>query len=103
MNVYQSSLIGNEADEEEKAGFERIADVMIDPAVETCMKAGEEKQRLRPSWDQPIFVLNCLTHLQVCSLCHSWIIVHLMTSQSECPRSLLVHYEKASMAAGHYR
>ncbi|KAF4576413.1 Golgi transport complex subunit 6 [Pleurotus pulmonarius] len=64
MNVYQSSLIGNEADEEEKAGFERIADVMIDPAVETCVKAGKEKQRLRPSWDQPIFVLNCLTHLQ---------------------------------------
>ncbi len=76
MNVYQSSLIGNEADEEEKAGFERIADVMIDPAVETCVKAGKEKQRLRPSWDQPIFVLNCLTHLQVCYFCEL-ILVHM--------------------------
>jgi hypothetical protein len=29
-----------------------------------CVTAAEEKQRLRPAWDAPVFILNCLVYLQ---------------------------------------
>ena len=64
MAVYESSLVGDEKPDERDAGVKRILDVMVDPAVEMCSAASEEKQRLRPRWDQHVFVLNCLTHLQ---------------------------------------
>jgi len=64
MAVYESSLLGDEKPVERDAGFKRILDVMVDPAVEMCAAASEEKQRLRPQWDKHIFVLNCLTYLQ---------------------------------------
>ena len=68
MAVYDSSLLGDENPTERDAGFKRIADIMVDPAVEMCSAAGEEKQRLRPRWDKMVFMLNCLTYLQVCIL-----------------------------------
>lgn len=68
MAVYDSSLLGDENPTERDAGFKRIADIMVDPAAEMCSAAGEEKQRLRPRWDKMIFMLNCLTYLQVCAL-----------------------------------
>ncbi|KAF7966770.1 hypothetical protein HWV62_37065 [Athelia sp. TMB] len=52
MAVYDSSLLGDENPTERDAGFKRIADIMVDPAVEMCSAAGEEKQRLRPRWDK---------------------------------------------------
>ena len=64
MAVYESSLVGDEKSDERDAGGRRILDVMVDPAVEMCSAASEEKQRLRPRWDKHVFVLNCLTHLQ---------------------------------------
>lgn len=64
MIVYESSL-GDEKPTERDAGFKNILDVMVDPAVEMCSAASEEKQRLRARWDKHVFVLNCLTYLQV--------------------------------------
>ena len=64
MAVYESSLVGDEKPDERDAGVKRILDVMVNPAVEMCSAASEEKQRLRPRWDKHVFVLNCLTHLQ---------------------------------------
>ncbi|KAJ7630510.1 oligomeric Golgi complex subunit 6 [Roridomyces roridus] len=64
MNVYESSLLGDEGEEEQTAGFQRILDVTVDPAVEMCTNNSEEKKRLRPRWDREVYVLNCLSYLQ---------------------------------------
>ncbi|KAJ7655211.1 oligomeric Golgi complex subunit 6 [Mycena polygramma] len=64
MNVYESSLLGNEDEAEQTAGFQRILDVTVDPAVEFCVSNSEEKKRLRPRWDRDVYVLNCLSYLQ---------------------------------------
>lgn len=81
--VYQSSLLGDEhglaridhdhAPKEQDgnegtAGFQRILDVMVDPALQMCETAAEEKRRLRGGWDREVFGINCLTYLQVMSL-----------------------------------
>ncbi|KAF8662717.1 hypothetical protein AX16_001159 [Volvariella volvacea WC 439] len=63
VSVYQSSLLGDESDEEQIEGFRKISDMMVDPAIEMCATASEEKKRLRPQWDQPVFVLNCLSYV----------------------------------------
>jgi hypothetical protein len=84
MAVYESSLQGDEDPTERDAGFKRIFDVMVDPAVEMCSAASEEKQRLRGRWDKHVFVLNCLTYLQVkvflpeiwFALCSSLMVYH---------------------------
>ncbi|KAF7320183.1 Conserved oligomeric Golgi complex subunit 6 [Mycena kentingensis (nom. inval.)] len=64
MNVYESSLLGNEDEAEQAAGFQRILDVTVDPAVEWCISSGEWKKRQRPRWDRDVYVLNCLSYLQ---------------------------------------
>jgi hypothetical protein len=66
MTVYASSLLDDEDEEERAVGFQRILDVMVDPAVEMCMSVSEEKERIMPQWDGAVFVLNCLSYLQVC-------------------------------------
>lgn len=72
MTVYQSSLGDDELevkDEEDVspavAGFLKIGDVMVQPAVDICLSAAEGKKRLRPAWDGDVFVLNCLSYLLV--------------------------------------
>ncbi|KAG6875996.1 hypothetical protein C0992_001494, partial [Termitomyces sp. T32_za158] len=63
MSVYQSSLLGE--DEIEKVpGFEKILDIMIDPAIEIITETNEDKSRLGMKRDQPIFVLNCLSYIE---------------------------------------
>ena len=47
-------------------GCRGILDRMVDPAVEMCVVASEEKHRVRPSWDREVFVINAMTYLQVC-------------------------------------
>ncbi|KAG6822961.1 hypothetical protein H0H92_011913 [Tricholoma furcatifolium] len=37
---------------------------MVDPALELVTNENEEKQRLRPKWDQPICVLNSLGYIE---------------------------------------
>ena len=65
MSVYQSSLAGEDSEEDQKEGFRRVLDIMIDPAVEMCVSAADRKDKQIARWDKPIFVLNCLTYLQV--------------------------------------
>jgi hypothetical protein len=89
MTVYQSSLLGEEDEGERIAGFQKILDIMIDPAIEMCTSTSEEKQRVRPRWDQPVYVLNCLSYLQVCA-CPS-ISVPKAEYNAECSRALLLH------------
>ncbi|KAG6845272.1 hypothetical protein H0H87_011681 [Tephrocybe sp. NHM501043] len=64
MSVYQSSFFGEGDEAEQVAGFEKILDIMIDPAIEMVTIENEKKQRLRPRWDQPIYVLNCLSYIE---------------------------------------
>ncbi|KAG7452966.1 oligomeric complex COG6 [Guyanagaster necrorhizus] len=63
MNVYQSSLLGNEDEEKLIAGFEHVLDIMMDPAIEICTNAAEAKARAVSRWDISVFVLNCLSYL----------------------------------------
>lgn len=65
MTVYQSSLLGDEDEDEINAGFNQVLDIMVDPVVVMCLANGEEKKRVRPRWDEAVFVLNCLCYLQV--------------------------------------
>jgi len=64
MTVYQSSL-GDEDEDEQIAGFEKILDIMVNPAIDMCMRENEEKKRLRLGWDEPVFVINCLSYFEV--------------------------------------
>lgn len=65
MVVYESSLPEDETPEQQASGAKQIVDSMIDPAVDMCLTAAEEKHRLRPKWDCRVFVLNCLTYVKV--------------------------------------
>ena len=59
--------------ENEGATIERALDALVDPAVQMCVHAAEEKDAARrrnlpatvaaTGWDHPVFVLNCLTYL----------------------------------------
>ncbi|KAF8163792.1 oligomeric complex COG6-domain-containing protein [Crassisporium funariophilum] len=64
MSVYQSSLMGDEDEDERNAGFYQVMDIMVDPVVSMCLRKSEEKKRARPRWDEAVFVLNCLSYLQ---------------------------------------
>ncbi|OSD08476.1 oligomeric complex COG6 [Trametes coccinea BRFM310] len=64
MVVYESSLLGNEQEEELQAGFRDILDKMVDPALEMTLTQAEEKKKQRPVWDKAVFVLNTLAYLQ---------------------------------------
>ncbi|EPQ57850.1 oligomeric complex COG6 [Gloeophyllum trabeum ATCC 11539] len=77
LSVYESSRLDDPSDtqpeEDGKAetsggqshfGVERILEIMINPALEVCLTAAEDKKRSRPTWDKSVFVLNCLTYLQ---------------------------------------
>lgn len=64
MHVYDSSVLDETASEPGQS-FNRILDVMLDPAMEMCSAAADEKTRYRPQWDRAVFVLNCWCYLQV--------------------------------------
>lgn len=65
MVVYESSLVEGETPEQQASGAKGIIDSMVDPAIEMCLTASEEKHKLRPKWDYRVFVLNCLTYVKV--------------------------------------
>ncbi|KAM5532325.1 hypothetical protein V8D89_014004 [Ganoderma adspersum] len=64
MVVYDSSLLGDENEEELQAGFRDILDKMVDPALEMCLTGANDKQRQRLGWDKAVFILNTLAYLQ---------------------------------------
>ncbi|KIY63425.1 oligomeric complex COG6 [Cylindrobasidium torrendii FP15055 ss-10] len=63
ISVFESSVLGEDAESELVTGFEHVLDIMIDPAIQMCIEAGEVKARSTRDWDLPIFVLNCLFFL----------------------------------------
>lgn len=65
MQVYQSSLLGDEDEDQINSGFNQVLDIMVDPVIKLCVENSEEKGRVRPRWDREVFVLNCLCYLQV--------------------------------------
>jgi len=65
MVVYESSLLEGETPEQQASGAKQIMDSMVDPAIEMCLTASEEKHKLRQKWDYRVFVLNCLTYVKV--------------------------------------
>ncbi|KAF9524462.1 oligomeric complex COG6-domain-containing protein [Crepidotus variabilis] len=64
MVVYQSSLAGDEHEDDITAGFNQVLDIMVDPVVTLCIAIGEQKQKVRPRWDGGVYVINCLCYLQ---------------------------------------
>ncbi|KDR69275.1 hypothetical protein GALMADRAFT_256106 [Galerina marginata CBS 339.88] len=64
MTVYQSSLLGDEREDEINSGFHQVLDIMVDPVVTMCVSNGEQKKKSRARWDEAVFVLNCLCYLQ---------------------------------------
>jgi len=71
MQVYDSSLLSEsppvdaQGDRGSTLEFDRVLDVMVDPAVAMCAAAAEEKARSRYRWDNAVFVLNCLCYIKV--------------------------------------
>ncbi|KAJ7593358.1 oligomeric complex COG6 [Mycena floridula] len=63
MSVYQMSFLGDEDADQQISGFQRVLDIMVDPAVQMCTEMAEDKQPLRLRWDMPVFVLNCLSYI----------------------------------------
>ncbi|KIP08762.1 hypothetical protein PHLGIDRAFT_68807 [Phlebiopsis gigantea 11061_1 CR5-6] len=61
--VYDSSL-GDELHDAAAEGCRAILDRMVDPAIEMCVVASEDKHKARPTWDREIFVINTMTYLQ---------------------------------------
>jgi hypothetical protein len=58
-------MVRDEDENELRAGFSKVLDIMIDPVVEALANASEKKKHLRPKWDQAVFMLNCLSYLLV--------------------------------------
>jgi conserved oligomeric Golgi complex subunit 6 len=82
MGVYASSagdppaLLPIAEATRELHAFERVLDVMVDPAVQMCLEAvrpaprevsAGRRPRKDAGWDREVFGLNCLTFLQVCA------------------------------------
>lgn len=64
MVVYESSLLEDETPEQQALGAKQIIDSMVDPAIQMCSTASEEKHEVRQKWDHQVFMLNCLTYVK---------------------------------------
>jgi hypothetical protein len=68
MLVYQSSLLGDENEEQEAAGFKPILDASLNPLTEMSQKMAElliSKDSGRDMWAHDIFICNCLAYIMV--------------------------------------
>ena len=65
MSVYQSSMLGDEDEDERDTGFRQILDIMVAPVLTMCISNSAHKKTVKPEWDDKVFVLNCLCYLQV--------------------------------------
>ena len=66
MSVYQSSMLGDEDEDEIDTGFRQVLDIMVTPVATMCISNSAQKKIVKPEWDDKVFVLNCLCYLQVC-------------------------------------
>ncbi|KAJ7293752.1 oligomeric Golgi complex subunit 6 [Mycena rebaudengoi] len=80
MNVYESSLLGDEGEAEQTAGFQRILDITVDPA-----------------WDREVYVLNCLSYLQ------SVLEPFPFTSQKQLTLQGIVEEKVIRLTEEHYK
>lgn len=60
----RSNLTDDELHDAAAEGCRAILDRMVDPAIEMCVVASEDKHKARPTWDREIFVINAMTYLQ---------------------------------------
>jgi hypothetical protein len=92
MNVYQSSVLEDDVEvaAQDNGGdkssdhdgvtppFQKILDLAVDPIMESAIMKSEEKKKLRPRWDARVYVVNCLTYVQVGfrPLCLVWLVAN---------------------------
>jgi hypothetical protein len=75
MTVYDSSMLeleaGNQVSDTERIAereeFNRIMDAAVGPALEMCRRMAELKKD-GTVWDKEIFLANCTSYMQVCSV-----------------------------------
>lgn len=100
MSVYQSSLLGDEDEQERTTGFQKVLDVIVDPLVESCIAKAEEKKRARAKWDRAVYVLNCLCFVQV-RFCLVWTVIMLMVLLERVGVVLVHRCEACDGPGGH--
>ena len=101
MSVYQSSLLGDEDEQERTTGFQKVLDVIMDLLVESCIAKAEEKKRARAKWDRAVYVLNCLCFVQVRFICFGLGIL-MIEGALERVGVILVHRREACDGPGSY-
>jgi hypothetical protein len=67
--VYDSSLLHDEHDDTPTPGgetqnFDATLTAMVDPMLEMCRRMAALRDK--GEWETAIFMINCLTYLQVC-------------------------------------
>jgi len=94
MSVYQSSAMDEDFVASEKSNvslpFSKILDVVLQPVIDSVFTKSEEKAKLRPRWDAKVYIINCLTYIQVCSIkpgCLPQADLLLRVFSSHSPRS----------------
>lgn len=75
MTVYESSVLNTDNPEEQKRGFKRILDTVLDPALEMCRRMADMNSKDATGWEKNIFLINCLDYLQVNLLFHFFISI----------------------------
>lgn len=77
MSVHDSSLTSDESEDSRRAEkFDKSVAAYMDPLVEMCSKMTKLNSSSDPakvSWERDIFLVNCLTHLQVRKVSLIWL------------------------------
>lgn len=78
LSVYESSLLdsdGPEAEREREDEFARILDAAVDPLLEMCRRMadlrvtrGTKTEEGGMEWDKAVFLVNCVSYLEVCQI-----------------------------------
>ena len=101
MSVYQSSLLGDEDEQERTTGFQKVLDVIVDPLVESCIAKAEEKKRARAKWDRAVYVLNSLCFVQVGFVCFGLGMLMIEGALERAGVILVHHCEACDGPGGH--
>jgi conserved oligomeric Golgi complex subunit 6 len=64
MVVYDSSLLGDESEEMQKEGFQKILNAVLTPIVSMCTESASLITSKRLDGDPNIFLLNCFFYLK---------------------------------------
>src|SRR5271169_6579993 len=55
MSVYQSSMLGDEDEDERDTGFRQVLDIMVTPVVSSCISNSTQKKTVRPKMIKCLF------------------------------------------------